>query len=465
MAPAKNDQRQDRRVAAEMPVRYRVLGGTGELAAEQRTKTTNISMSGVAFVSPLNIAIDTRVTVAVNMPDKRGELECEAIVMRIVRELPGEQGVEYGIQFDMDTVRDQERLQQFVRSIDIVPLLEYMMKNNATDLHLTADSAPIFRVNRQLLKTDGRALSRDAVKALVLGTLSPDRRETFVRSREIYYPFFIPGLGRWRVSAFQQRGNIEAVFHNVDLYVPTIEDLDLPEILHNISLTQGGLVCVTGGAGTGKSTTIAAMIRTINREQQRVIVTIEDPIQYIHENERSVIKQREVGFDTSSVAEGLSHVLRQDPDVVVIDDVPDAEVMDMAMRAAETGRLVIVTMHTTDAMTTVRRIVGMYPEHRRLSVLQSVAAALRAVISQRIAPTIDGRGPIMIPEILTMTEPMRQAIRTNKIDQLYNLMAGAPGCITLDAGLRSALLRGRIDFDTASLFARDPEGLRRAVAV
>lgn len=459
------EQRRDRRVSVEMPIRFFVIDGEGELAKHHRSKTTNISARGVAFISPLAIHIDALVGVEITLPGEGGLLECEAKVMRIIRELPDGSGIEYGVEFISDSETGPSKVLELVKSIDIVPLLKNMERQGATDLHITADSPPIYRINRRLMPAGNRVFDRDTVEALVMGTLSSDRRDTLLRKKEVYFPFSVPGVGRWRASVFYQRGAVEGIFHAIDTYVPTITELGLPEVIHTFAVGGGGLVIITGGSSSGKSTTMAAMIRAVNHESEKVILTIEDPIQYIHENDRSIIKQREVGTDTPSIGEALRFALRQDPDVIQIDEIPSYLEMDIALRAAESGHLVLTAFATSDAVTTIQRIVGLYPEDRKVSVLHMLSNALRGIVSQRLVQTVDGSELVMVPEILTINDTIRQAIWTGKLEQIPNLMMSTPGSIYLDAALRNLIIRGRLDFERASKMARDPEGLRRTVAV
>jgi twitching motility protein PilT len=460
----KSEQRETRRVAVEMPIRFHVENGEGELAKFHRSSTTNISADGVGFISTLHIPMDARLELEITLPDKSGTLSCTAILLRIARKLPEGEGFEYGVAFEREIIQDTSQLDSFVRSIDIVPLLESMLKEGATDLHLCADARPMVRIMRRLTPC-GKRLTAETVQAMVLGTIDSERRQRFLAEKELFFPFMVPGLGRWRVSVFYQRGNIEATFHTIDLSVPTIEELELPEIVRSLALGRGGLIIVTGASGSGKSTTLASMIEAINHAKDRVIITLEDPIQYIHENKKSIVKQREVGTDTLSIRDGLKHVLRQDPDVILLDEIPDSEVLDMALRAAETGHMVLTTLACRDAVSAIKRLCGMYPEERRSNTLHVLAHAIRAVISQRLLPSIDGTELVMIPEVLVVNDSVRQAIRTNKLEQISNLMLGSKGSISLDGALRNAILRGQVDFEHAVQIAEDPEGLRRAVAV
>ena len=454
--------RQNRRVCSEMPMEFIIVDGIGELAGTHNTRTTNISVPGVAFVSQLNIPIAARLRLTLTMPAGHEPLSCSATVVRIVRELPDGTGYEYGVQFDPETVPDPAQVQKLVRSIDVVPLLERMLKEEATDLHISAGSPPVYRIRRRLT-LERNALSAQLVEALVFGVLGPERREALERDREVYFPFSMPGLGRWRVAAFYQRGNIEATFHTVQTKAPTLMELGLPGIVEKIALAGAGLVAVTGAPGCGKSTTIAAMIQAINQEQDRIIVTLEDPIQCIHQNQRCLIRQREVGTDVHSVREGMENVLRQDPDVIVVDNISDTDVMDLAFHAAENGRLVIATFPTPDGISTIRRILAMYGEKRQHTARHALANTLKAIVSQRLLPSVDASEMVLVPEILMLNDSIRQAIRTNNLDQIQNLIASTPDSVFVDAALRRLLSEGKLNLERASLIARDPDALKRSL--
>ncbi|HIJ74097.1 MAG TPA: Flp pilus assembly complex ATPase component TadA, partial [Candidatus Hydrogenedentes bacterium] len=259
-----------------------------------------------------------------------------------------------------------------------------------------------------------------------------------------------------------QRGFIEGTFHAIDQYIPTVTELELPDIVHTLALSDSGLVLVTGMTGSGKSSTIASMVGVINENTSKVVVTIEDPIEYVHENALSIVKQREVGNDTLSCLRALRHALRQDPDVLVIDTVPDLGTMDTALRAAEEGYLIIMSFPTPDPPRTLSRIATMYPQAQRALVLHMLAGALRGVISQKLLPRLDGSGSALACEVLVANDAIRGAIRSDRMeDQMMSIMGSVPGAQLLDVNLRRLVQRGEISYETAALVAHNPEILRR----
>ena len=458
----KQEHRTNRRVAVQMPIIYRVVGGGAELEEPRRTKSTNLSCQGVAFESPVSIPITARLQLRIFLPGHEGELNTEATLVRIAAELPDNKGYEYGLQFDLGTLTNRETLEKFVRSVDVVPLLEKMTPQGASDLHLTPFTPPALRVHRNLIAAAPEPLSPAQVENLIGGVLNTERRRRLAEDKEISFPFMIPGVGRWRVNAYYQRGFIEGTFHAIDQYIPTVTELELPDIVHTLALSDSGLVLVTGMTGSGKSSTIASMVGVINENTSKVVVTIEDPIEYVHENALSIVKQREVGNDTLSCLRALRHALRQDPDVLVIDTVPDLGTMDTALRAAEEGYLIIMSFPTPDPPRTLSRIATMYPQAQRALVLHMLAGALRGVISQKLLPRLDGSGSALACEVLVANDAIRGAIRSDRMeDQMMSIMGSVPGAQLLDVNLRRLVQRGEISYETAALVAHNPEILRR----
>jgi twitching motility protein PilT len=458
------EHRQSRRVSVELPVQFTILNASGTQVGESLTGiTTNVSASGLAFfVTSISLPIHTRVRIEMNIPGLPDPLRAEGPIVRIMGDAPQQDGFEYGVR--LDKAEPADALERFVRSIDILPLLKLMVKQGATDLHLSVMAPPLLRVNRNLVAASDKPLSAETVDTLVQGVMSPQQRRELFRRRDVSFPLTVPEVGRWQVNVFFQRGYIEATFHTINKDVPTLEQLGLPETVRDFALMTDGLVLVTGPLASGKSTTLAALVGTINRETRRAVMTIEDPVEFAFENQRSVVKQREVGRDTRSFADGLRHALTQDSDVIVATHVRDAESAELIIRAAETGRLVITTLPSLDAMQAIERLVAFLPAAQRQDGLHAVASSLRGVVSQRLLPQADGRGLALASEVVTVNDGIRNAVRTDKVEQIPNLMRSAPGAQPLDVSLRALVLRRVVDLEVAAMYAADPDRLRKAAA-
>jgi twitching motility protein PilT len=336
------------------------------------------------------------------------------------------------------------------------------IKKGASDLHLTENSPPILRIDGVLSKLESPPLSRENLQDIIFTGLSESQRRQFEETKELDFSLALAGLDRFRVNVHIQRGSIEAAFRRVSLFVPTMEELQIPPIIGDLARRQDGLVLITGATGTGKSTTMASMISLINQERACVIISIEDPIEYIHVNKRSVIKQREVYRDTNSFAEALRRCLRQDPDVIVVGEMRDLETISTAITAAETGHLVLATLHTPDAPQTIERIIDVFPPYQQQQVRLQLAAALQGVISQQLVPRATGKGRVMVPEIMIATSGVRNMIRERQVEQLRTaIQTGAQyGMKTMDKSLKELYEKGMITYETAIMYAHNIEELK-----
>jgi len=303
----------------------------------------------------------------------------------------------------------------------IVDYLQRVAQQDGSDLHLTAGTPPRIRIDEQLIDLDPEPLSADKVKELSYSLLAPDQIERFEREKEMDMAFGIEGLGRYRVNVFMQRGTVAAAIRNLPQKTRTFEELGLPvEQVNGLCHKSKGLVLVTGATGSGKSTTLAAMVRKINSERRCHIITIEDPIEYIFENDKALIQQREVGEDTNSFSQSLRRILRQDPDVILIGEMRDLETIRSALNIAETGHLVFATLHTNDAVSTINRIVDVFPSTQQQQVRVELSFVLLAVLSQQLIPTVDGKGRTLASEILIANHAVRSLIRESKAHQIYS---------------------------------------------
>jgi twitching motility protein PilT len=290
-------------------------------------------------------------------------------------------------------------------------LLKIAVEHGASDLHLKAGSYPMMRVRGELIPVaQDRRLDHDEMLAVAAAVLPTGLRDKFKDSHEVDLAYSVAGLGRFRCNAFQQRGTIGITFRVIPFRVLTIPELTLPPVLKTIAQEERGLVLVTGTTGSGKSTTLAAMIDEINSSRTLNVITIEDPIEYLHRDKRSIVCQREVGIDTKSFAHALRSALRQDPDVILVGEMRDHETIETALLAAETGHLVFSTLHTTDAAETINRIVAVFPPHQQQQVRLQMASVLKAVVSQRLIPRADGKGRVPAVEVMIVTPFIRDCV-------------------------------------------------------
>ena len=347
--------------------------------------------------------------------------------------------------------------------MEIRDLLMLSIEKMASDLHITEKEPPILRIDGKLMRTNFPVLTRDDTKKLIYSVLTDPQKEAFERDRELDLSLALPGMDRFRVNIHLQKGSTEGAFRRVPLNVPTMEELGLPSIITTLSRKPNGLILVTGPTGVGKTTTLASMIEMINDERECLIVTIEDPIEFIHNNKKSIIKQREVYADTHSFAEALKHALRQDPNVVVVGEMRDLETISTALTAAETGHLVLATLHTPDAPQTIERIIDVFPPYQQQQVKLQLADCLQAVVSQLLLPHASGKGRVMSAEIMVATAGVRNLIREQEIEQIPTLMqTGAQyGMKTMDKALKELYQQGLVTLDVAMSKVKNPDEFKQ----
>lgn len=294
---------------------------------------------------------------------------------------------------------------------DIKTLLKFAVEKGASDLHIKVGSPPLIRHQGQLVPVGSEdRVAHEESAVLVASVMTQEQKDAFKAENDIDFAYSIPGLGRFRCNAFRQRGAAGIVFRVIPTKIPTIEELSLPDTLNKLALEERGLILVTGTTGSGKSTTLASMIDLINMTKMVNIVTIEDPIEYLHRDKKSVVNQREVGTDTKSFAGALRAALRQDPDVILVGEMRDLQTIETALTAAETGHLVLSTLHTVDAKETVNRIIAVFPPHQHHQIRIQLASVLKGIISMRLIPRADGNGRVPAVEILLATSLVRECI-------------------------------------------------------
>ncbi|RYD04345.1 twitching motility protein pilT [Desulforamulus aquiferis] len=344
-------------------------------------------------------------------------------------------------------------------------ILAQAVKMDGSDLHISAGVPPVVRVYGELIRMDFPKLMPKDIEELIFPILQPHQREQLDRDLELDFSYSVPGLSRFRGNIMWQRGSLAANFRVVSMSIPSFDSLGLPPAVRDLSRLPRGLVLVTGPTGSGKSTTLASIIDLINQERALNVVTIENPIEFLHSHKKSMIKQREVGIDTHSFANALRHVLRHDPDVILVGEMRDMESISIALTAAETGHLVFSTLHTQTAALAVHRIVDVYSDSMRNQVRQQLADSLQAVVAQQLIPRSDGKGRVIGVELLLTNPAVRNLIREGKEHQLYTVMqtSRSAGMQTMDQALATLCLSGKITRNMALERCVDRLELERAL--
>jgi twitching motility protein PilT len=343
--------------------------------------------------------------------------------------------------------------------MEINELLRYTVERGASDLHLKVGNVPFIRVDGELQPTQFDALSASDVEAFADAVMPDHKRKEFLLTNEADIGYTLHGVGRFRINVFRQRGVVGLAIRRVRSEIPTVEELRLPQVLRSLADSPRGLVLVTGPTGTGKTTTIASMIGHINATRRAHIVTIEDPIEVVHDDNLSIVQQREIGIDTASYGVALKHVIRQDPDVIFVGEIRDAESALSAIQAAETGHLVISTLHTIDCMETINRVLDLFPPQMSKEVRTSFAGALRGIVAQRLVPRADGKGRVPVCEVLVNTgRVFDRLIDPDSTGSVVDVIAdgGFYGMQTFDQHLVQLVKEGLVSADDARQVATSP---------
>ncbi|MDH7482423.1 MAG: type IV pilus twitching motility protein PilT [Armatimonadota bacterium] len=349
--------------------------------------------------------------------------------------------------------------------MDLVELLKLAADKKASDLFLKENAPPTLRVNGQVTPTDYPSLTADDVRQLAYSIMTHDQIGRFEHRHELDLAFTMENVARFRANIYQQRGSIAMVLRIIPLQIYTLDELGMPSVIKDLTMHRQGLVLVTGPTGSGKSTTLAAMIDLINNTRTCNIITIEDPIEFVHEDKKAIISQREVGIDTDSFTDALKYVVRQSPDVILIGEMRDVETMNVALAASETGHLVFSTVHTTSAAETLDRIINMFPPHDKPQICMRMANSLRGIISQKLLPKADGSGRIAAVEIMISTPTINKLIEEGRSGQLYAAISegGFWGMQTMNQCLVKYYKAGLITEEEAILNAGNLTELKQMI--
>lgn len=347
--------------------------------------------------------------------------------------------------------------------ITIEELLGIAKEKGASDVHITVGVPPILRIHGELEYLPFEVMLPDATKKLILPIMIEDQRNVFDEKGEVDFSFAIPSLGRFRVNAFMQRGSVAAAFRLVGSEIPSPSVLGIPQSIQDLYNKKRGLILVTGPTGSGKSTSLASIINEININRSAHVITLEDPIEFLHKHNKSIVNQREIGLDSHSYANALRAALRQDPDVILVGEMRDLETISIAITAAETGHLVLSTLHTIGATNTIDRIIDVFPPHQQQQVRVQLSAVLVAVVSQQLIPTFDGKSRRGAFEVMHANPAVRNLIRENKTHQILSIMQTNKriGMQTMDDAILELVQSGDVSREDALTFAQDPGNLER----
>jgi twitching motility protein PilT len=361
----------------------------------------------------------------------------------------------------MVTAPDEQDIQ-----IPVAELLDVVLDRGASDLHLTVGAPPTIRLHGDLERlTEYPIMTPRALQGMIYAILPQKMRERLEQELELDMSYALPGRARFRVNVYFQRDSLGAAFRLIPYEIKTIDDLQLPSVVGDLARFPRGFVVVTGPTGSGKSTTLAGMVDIVNKERAAHIMTVEDPIEFLHKHERCIVNQREVGADTHSFSQALKHVLRQDPDVILVGEMRDLETIGTAITAAETGHLVFATLHTQDAPQTIDRIIDVFPPHQQQQVRVQLATTLQGVVTQQLLQTADGQSRVVAVEVLICTPAVRNLIREGKVHQIYSIMqaGGRFGMQTMDQSLANLVKAGHITQQLAYERCHDAEELNRLI--
>lgn len=362
---------------------------------------------------------------------------------------------------------DQDKTKIGVGNLQIQQLFKVMADNDASDLHLTVGSAPAIRISGSITRVKVGTLTKECTKRLVYQILSDQQKADFEKNLDLDFSFGIKGLARFRGNVFYSKGGVAAVFRKIPSEIPDFDSLNMPRILLDICNVSNGLILVTGPTGSGKSTTLAAMIDQLNKNEPGHILTLEDPVEFVHKHKSSIVNQREIGTDTKNFHNGLRALLRQDPDIVLVGELRDVETIEAALEISETGHLVFGTLHTNSAIATISRIVNVFPSDKQDAIRVLLSSVLRGIVAQQLCPKIP-KGRVVAQEILIPTPGIRNLIREDKLHQLYSQMQvgqDKTGMQTMNQSLKRSLDAGLIDKDTAMSKSNNPEEMAKWLGI
>lgn len=454
MEKAHSEKRKYTRLPLSLKVKYTL--DADAYGAQQETISRNISQGGILLSTATPPALSAKVSLQISAPRLSKPMSVEGKVIW-AEEIKENKLYDVGVAFTKINARDAQFIQRYTRTLDLNRILNHAVTHKASDIHLCADQPPFVRISGNLTPMQGKPLTPEEVKDLIYGFLSEEQIARFENNLELDTAY-MTDFGRFRVNIHQEKGQLGAAFRHVSTEIRSIQELGLPDILEELARKPNGLILVTGPTGSGKSTTLAAMIDLVNKEKHRMIISLEDPIEYLHKSKKSVIKQREIGFDTHSFVNALKFSLRQNVDIIMVGEMRDIESIAIALTAAETGHLVLSTMNTSDSASTINRVIDIFPATQQQQIRLQLAEALRGVICQLLIPKADK--PLeraVATEIMVGTPAVANLIRQGQTEQLVTaIQVGQKyGMHLMDTSLEQLYKQGIISRENALAHAKD----------
>lgn len=451
-AKERHEKRKTTRLRTNIPFKYYVHSGQEEIIKEG--KILEISEENILFDSPEGISIGDRIRFEVTLPTLLDTVRCWGVVTRLDYD-----DKQAALEFDQMEDVGRKQVITFLDRSEIIRLLETTLEEGASDLHLSVGHKPHIRLGGNLKPlSNHEILDGIMLKKMIFSILSEDQKAVFEKRLELDSSFALSPVVRFRFNVHVQRGNVEIAFRRIESNIRTLAELGLPPVAGDLARKHSGLVIVTGATNSGKTTTVAGMVDLINTERSCVIITLEDPIEYVHDFKKGIVKQREVGLDTKSFPIALKHALRQDPDVIVIGEIRDAETMATALSAAETGHLILATLPAYDSVQAVSQIVNMFPVEQQKQARMQLSETLQGLVYQMLLPHSDKPWQrVLATEILVVTPAVRNLIREQRLEQIPLVIqtGGANGMHTIDASLEQLLRRREITSETVRERCRD----------
>ena len=416
-----NDRRKDYRVYNSIPVNCEIADPQTHSVKKITVMAKDISISGIYFEMGEILPLNTEIKVAFTLTKANYSISTTIKISRI-EATEYENIIGMGANFLELQDKDRQAIEKFIEVLNIDKLLEITVRKGASDLHLLADQSPALRIHGEIEPIDLPKLSSDEITKILYSTISRHQIRKFEQEKELDYGLQYDAENRFRVNLHQQRGFTEATLRLINTRLPTFEELSIPESIKDFARLNDGLVLIAGPTGSGKTTTIAAMVDLINKERKGVIITLERPIEFVHANIKSIVKQREVGIDTGSFSIALKSSLRQDPNVIVIGEIDDIETVKTAIIAAETGHLVIASFHATDSIQALDRLAGLFPMESRKQILSQISHCLQGIVTQVLLPRRDKLGRVLACEVVFATEAVKRIVRRDELVQLSTVI-------------------------------------------